>query len=52
MRRGHAALFELYRQGLLSQRVTATYPLTQVAEAMRQLRDRLVTGKVVLTMTE
>jgi len=52
MRRAHAALFELYRQGLLNQKVTATYPLARVAEAMSQLRERSVTGKVVLTMTE
>lgn len=52
MRRGHAVLFDLYRQGLLSQKVTVTYPLAQVVEAMRQLRDRLVKGKIVLIMRE
>lgn len=52
MRRGHEVLFDLYRKGLLSQKVTATFPVAQVVEAMRQLRDRLVKGKVVLTMTD
>lgn len=52
MRRGHEVLFDLYRKGLLSQKVTVTYPLAQVVEAMRQLRDRLVKGKVVLMMKE
>ena len=52
MRRGHEVLFDLYRKGLLSQKMTATYPLVQVVEAMRQLRDRLVKGKVVLMMKE
>lgn len=52
MRRGHEVLFDLFRMGQLSQKVTATYPLTQAAEAMRQLRDRIVKGKVVLLMKE
>ncbi len=52
MRRGHEVLFDLYRKGLLRQQVTMTYPLAQVVEAMRQLRDRLVKGKVVLMMKE
>jgi NADPH:quinone reductase len=52
MRKGQEILFELYRKGLLSQKVTVAYPVTQVSEAMRQLRDRLVKGKVVLTMPE
>ncbi|MBZ0216707.1 MAG: hypothetical protein K8F25_09160 [Fimbriimonadaceae bacterium] len=47
MRRGHEVLFDLYRKGLLKQKAIATYPIEQVVEAMRQLRDRLVKGKVV-----
>jgi NADPH2:quinone reductase len=52
MRRGQEVLFDLYRKGLLTAKVTATYPAGQVVEAMRQLRDRLVKGKVVLMMAE
>ena len=50
MRRGHEVLFDLYRKGLLSAKVSTAYPVEQVVEAMRQLRDRLVKGKVILTM--
>ena len=52
MRRGHALLFDLYRKGLLDQKFIKTYPVEQVVEALRQLRDRLVKGKIVLTMRE
>jgi NADPH2:quinone reductase len=50
MRRGHEVLFDLYRKGLLGTQVPTAYPVEQVVEAMRQLRDRLVKGKIILTM--
>ena len=50
MRQGQDALFDLYRKGLLTRTPTTVFPLADVVEAMRQLRDRLVKGKVVLAM--
>jgi len=40
----------VYRKGLLTRTPTTVFPLADVVEAMRQLRDRLVKGKVILAM--
>lgn len=52
MRQGQDILFDVWRKGLLTPTPTAAYPLADVVDAMRQLRDRLVKGKVVLTMKQ
>lgn len=49
----HAAqdeLFRLYHAGRLRTEIAAVYPMERVAEALAQLRDRKVRGKIVLTM--
>lgn len=50
MRAAQEELFRLYREGRLRAEVTATYPMERAAEALSELRDRRVKGKVVLTM--
>jgi NADPH2:quinone reductase len=50
MRQGQDVLFDVWRKGLLTPTPTSVYPLAGVVDAMRQLRDRLVKGKVVLAM--
>mgnify|MGYP003655301506 CR=1 FL=1 len=51
---GHAAnmaeLFEMYADGRVKPRISATYPLEQAAEALMLMQDRKVMGKVVLTV--
>jgi len=42
-------LFTLYEAGKLSPFVMATYPLERFAEGLRQVRDRTVRRKIVLT---
>lgn len=42
-------LFELYAEGKLKPHVCKTYPLEQAADALNDLLERRVTGKVVLT---
>lgn len=41
-------LFDLLQQGKLHPHVSATYPLERGAEAIRELMDRRVSGKVVI----
>jgi len=52
--KGHAQnmaeLFEMYGKGLIKPRITKTYPMEQAAEALSQVMDRKVQGKVVLTV--
>ena len=50
VQRAQAALFSLYEKGRLKPHVMATYPLEDYAQALRAVRDRIVVGKVVLTM--
>jgi NADPH2:quinone reductase len=44
-----AELFALYEAGKLAPFVMATYPLERFAEGLRQVRDRTVRRKIVLT---
>jgi NADPH2:quinone reductase len=44
-----AELFELYEAGKLAPFIMATYPLERYAEGLRQVRDRTVRRKIVLT---
>jgi NADPH2:quinone reductase len=39
-----------YQEGRLRPQVTATFPLEQAAEALRQLKDRKALGRIVLTV--
>jgi len=43
-------LFNLYGEGKIRPRVTATFPLDQAAEALRLIEERKVQGKAVLTV--
>lgn len=45
-----AELLDLYNQGKVKPRISATFPLEQAAEALRFVEDRKVMGKVVLTI--
>jgi NADPH2:quinone reductase len=45
-----AELMQLWRTGQLRPHVSATYPLEQAPEAIRQLADRRATGKIVVTV--
>ncbi|MBW7923974.1 MAG: NADPH:quinone oxidoreductase family protein [Burkholderiaceae bacterium] len=49
MRRAQFELFGLYEKGLLHTELGGTYPLDAAPQAMAELRDRRVKGKVVLT---
>jgi NADPH2:quinone reductase len=49
-RANFAALFSLFEQGKLKPHVSATFPLTQVPQAMQALLSRKTTGKVVITV--
>lgn len=44
-------LFDWYTEGRISPHISATYPLEQTVDAIRALRNRTSTGKVVVTMT-
>jgi len=46
-----AGLRNLYDRGLVHPHISAVYPLTEAAQAIRDLRDRRATGKVVVTIT-
>ena len=50
VQRAQAALFSLYEEGRLKPHVMAAYPLERYAQALGAVRDRIVVGKVVLTM--
>lgn len=45
-----AELFQLYKDGKIRPRVTASFPLEKAADALDLLQSRKATGKVVLTM--
>lgn len=46
----HSALMEMYAAGKIRPAVGATYPLAEAPRAMRDLADRRVMGKAVLTV--
>lgn len=52
MRAAQDELFRLFREGRLPIAPFECHPIDDVIEALRQLRDRRVRGKVVLTMGE
>ena len=43
-------LFRLWRQGMISPKVSATYPLERAGEAIRAIAERRVVGKLVITL--
>ena len=43
-------LFRLWRQGMISPKVSATYPLDRAGEAIRAIAERRVVGKLVITL--
>ena len=43
-------LFKLWRQGMISPRVSATYPLERAGEAIRAIAERRVVGKLVVRL--
>lgn len=43
-------LFKLWRQGMISPKVSATYPLERAGEAIRAIAERRVIGKLVVTI--
>ena len=45
-----AELFDLYKDGKIRPRITASFPLDDAANALQLLEQRKATGKVVLTM--
>ena len=44
------ALFRLWRQGMISPRISATYPLERAGEAIRAIAERRVVGKLVVRL--
>ena len=44
------SIFALWREGKLNPRISATYPLEQYADALRQLHEGRGQGKVILSM--
>ncbi|PCI31729.1 MAG: hypothetical protein COB54_09120 [Alphaproteobacteria bacterium] len=44
-------LFDWYTEGRIAPHISATYPLAQTVDAIRALRNRTSSGKVVVTMT-
>ena len=43
-------LFKLWRQGMISPKVSATYPLERAGEAIRAIAERRVIGKLAVTI--
>jgi len=43
-------LFKLWRQGMISPKVSGTYPLERAGEAIRAIAERRVIGKLVVTI--
>ena len=43
-------LFRLWRQGMISPKVSATYPLERAGESIRAIAERRVVGKLVITL--
>ncbi|WBU64457.1 NADPH:quinone oxidoreductase family protein [Paracoccus aerodenitrificans] len=46
------AAFQLFEQGKLNPHIGATMPLSRLSEAYQALRDRTVTGKLIVTMKD
>lgn len=44
-------LFKWYKEGRITPHISATYPLEQTVDAIRALRNRTSTGKVIVTMS-
>ncbi|HET6942594.1 MAG TPA: NADPH:quinone oxidoreductase family protein [Sphingomicrobium sp.] len=44
------ALFKFWRQGMISPKISATYPLERAGEAIRAIAERRVVGKLVVTL--
>ena len=48
---GHVdTLFRLWRQGMISPKISATYPLERAGEAIQAIAERRVVGKLVVTL--
>jgi NADPH:quinone reductase-like Zn-dependent oxidoreductase len=43
-------LFRLWRQGMISPKISATYPLERAGDAIRAIAERRVVGKLVVTL--
>lgn len=43
-------LFKLWRQGMISPKISGVYPLEQAGEAIRAMAERRVVGKLVVTL--
>ena len=43
-------LFKLWRQGMISPKISATYPLERAGEAIQAIAERRVVGKLVVTL--
>ena len=43
-------LFKLWRQGMISPKVSGTYPLDRAGDAIRAIAERRVVGKLVVTL--
>lgn len=43
-------LFKLWRQGMISPRISGTYPLDRAGDAIRAMAERRVVGKLVVTL--
>jgi NADPH:quinone reductase-like Zn-dependent oxidoreductase len=43
-------LFKLWRQGMISPKISGTYPLDRAGEAIKAMAERRVVGKLVVTL--
>ena len=43
-------LFKLWREGMISPKISSTYPLERAGEAIRAIAERRVIGKLVITL--
>ncbi len=50
VRAAQARMFDLWGKGKLTPKITATYPLTEYAEALAALNTGKARGKIILTM--
>jgi NADPH2:quinone reductase len=50
LRAAEDAILDLFREGRIAPRVSATFPLDQVGRALEEVSSRRSTGKVVITM--
>lgn len=51
-RRNNEALMEMYAKGLVKPHIHATYPMARAAEALKEVLNKRVSGKVVLVTDE